>query len=508
MEQVTINGSNALSDVIAVARNHQQVVFSDRYVQRVRRCREQVDAFSKGGEAIYGITTGLGDNWRRFIPEEDRIRIQHNHILAHTCAVGEPVKEECVRAMMLVMLLHFGSGHTGIRLETLELLRQMLNRGVTPRVPGHGSVGYISLEAHIGMVLIGEGKAWYQGELLDGKEALARAGLAPAVLSSKEGLTIVSGTTSVTAFAALALYDAVTLALTADISGAFSLEVLKGTLMAMDKRIMDARPHPDQGRTAANIRAILADSPIVKKYRGHRVQDALSIRCIPQLHGAVKKTIRDGLDTLAIELNSSVDNPLVFEDGKGGAEALMGCNADGSYLGMATDYLAIAVTDLCKMSASRIDRLLNRLVSELPAFLNKNAEYNDGLMMIQYAAAGILGEMRILSHPAVVDNLTTCANQEDYISMGYNAAKKAYDLMELASYIIAIELICDGQALDCYEGIGPSSATGRVHALLREDVPELTDDAPLTPMIEKTAAQVRAGKYIEAVEAVTGRLKF
>ena len=379
---------------------------------------------------------------------------------------------------------------------------------VTPRVPGHGSVGYISLEAHIGMVLIGEGKAWYQGELLDGKEALARAGLAPAVLSSKEGLTIVSGTTSVTAFAALALYDAVTLALTADISGAFSLEVLKGTLMAMDKRIMDARPHPDQGRTAANIRAILADSPIVKKYRGHRVQDALSIRCIPQLHGAVKKTIRDGLDTLAIELNSSVDNPLVFEDGKGGAEALMGCNADGSYLGMATDYLAIAVTDLCKMSASRIDRLLNRLVSELPAFLNKNAEYNDGLMMIQYAAAGILGEMRILSHPAVVDNLTTCANQEDYISMGYNAAKKAYDLMELASYIIAIELICDGQALDCYEGIGPSSATGRVHALLREDVPELTDDAPLTPMIEKTAAQVRAGKYIEAVEAVTGRLKF
>ena len=185
---------------------------------------------------------------------------------------------------------------------------------------------------------------------------------------------------------------------------------------------------------------------MLERYRGHRVQDALSIRCMPQLHGPVKKAIKDAQATLAIELNSSVDNPLIFDEEDGGAVALMGCNADGTYAGMASDNLCIAITDLCKMSNSRIDRLLNSLVSELPAFLNKNADFNNGLMMIQYASAGLQGELRILAHPAVVDNLTTCANQEDYVNMGYNAAKKAYDSMHLAKYILAAELICDGQA--------------------------------------------------------------
>ncbi len=326
--------------------------------------------------------------------------------------------------MMFVMLCHFGSGHTGIRLETLVLIRDMLNAGISPIVPGHGSVGYLTLEGHIGMVMIGEGKATYQGETLDGAEALERAGLKPVVLSSKEGLILLSGTTSVTAFASLAIYDAQTLSLTADIAGSFTLEVLKGTLMAMDERLMAVRPHPDQINTAANIRAILKDSPMLERCRGHRVQDALSIRCMPQLHGPVKKAVKDAQATLAIELNSSVDNPLIFDEEDGGAVALMGCNADGTYAGMASDNLCIAITDLCKMSNSRIDRLLNSLVSELPAFLNKNADFNNGLMMIQYASAGLQGELRILAHPAVVDNLTTCANQEDYVNMGYNAAKK------------------------------------------------------------------------------------
>lgn len=509
MEQnVTLGGEITLEDVIQVARYQALVEFSPEYEERVLRCRAHVDRFSREGKAIYGLTTGLGDNWKKFVPEDARTKIQRNHILAHTCAVGEPVNEECVRAIMFIMLVHFGCGYTGIRLETLELLRQMLNRGVTPRVPGHGSVGYISLEAHVGMVLIGEGKAWYRGELLSGEEALARAGLKPTVLSSKEGLTMVSGTTSVTAFSALALYDAVTLALTADIAGAFSLEVLKGTLMAMDRRIMDVRPHKDQGNTAANIRAILKDSPIVERYRGHRVQDALSIRCMPQLHGAVKQSIRFGLDTLAVELQSAVDNPLIFECEDGSAEALMGCNADGSYMGIASDLLTIAVTDLCKMSSSRIDRMLNHLVSELPAFLNKNAEYNDGLMMIQYTAAGLMGELRVLSHPAVVDNLTTCANQEDYISMGYNAAKKAYDAVQLAKYVIAIEMICAGQALDCYEDRRCSRATDAAYQLLRTCVPELENDAALEPLIESVADQVMDRAYIRAVEEVTGKLLF
>ena len=508
MEHVMLGGRTTVEELARVARYHAEVQFSAEYEQRVQRCRDHVDRFSHEGKAIYGLTTGLGDNWRKFIPEEDRIIIQRNNIYAHTCAVGEPIPEECVRAIMFVMLAHFGTGYTGISLNTLKLLRDMLNAGITPRVPGHGSVGYLTLEGHIGMVLIGEGKAWYKGELMDGGEALSRAGLKPVVLSSKEGLTFLSGTTSVTALAALAMYDAVTLSLTADIAGSFSLEVLKGTLMAMDERIMNVRPHPDQVKTAANIRAILADSPILERYRGYRVQDALSLRCMPQLHGAAKKLVKDGLDTMDIELNSSVDNPLIFEDENGNAEALMGCNADGSYVGLASDALTMAITDLCKMSNSRIDRMLNRLVSELPAFLNKNADYNNGLMMIQYATSGLQGELRVLAHPASVDNLTTCANQEDYINMGYNAAKKAYDAMQLAKYILASELICDCQALDCYDDRSCSTATRAVYDLLRTVVPEMDSDAPLAPFMEAVADQIMDRRYIKAVETVTGPLSF
>ena len=319
------------------------------------------------------------------------------------------------------------------------------------------------------MVMIGEGRATYQDETLDGAEALKRAGLKPVVLSSKEGLILLSGTTSVTAFASLAIYDAQTLSLTADIAGSFTLEVLKGTLMAMDERLMAGRPRPD---------------------------------------GPVKKAVKDAQATLAIELNSSVDNPLIFDEEDGGAVALMGCNADGTYAGMASDSLCIAITDLCKMSNSRIDRLLNSLVSELPAFLNKNADFNNGLMMIQYASAGLQGELRILAHPAVVDNLTTCANQEDYVNMGYNAVKKAYDSMHLAKYILAAELICDGQALDCYEDKRCAKGTQAIYDLLRSKVPEMDNDMPLTPYLEAVAQQIIDRAYIRTVEASVGALKF
>ena len=475
MNTVTLGGTATINDLVSVARFGAKVAFSKEYEERVNHCRAHVDRFSHEGKAIYGLTTGLGDNWKKFIPEKDRETIQRNNIYAHTCAVGEPIAEECTRAMMFVMLCHFGSGHTGIRLETLALIRDMLNAGISPVVPSHGSVGYLTLEGHIGMVMIGEGKATYQGETLDGAEALERAGLKPVVLSSKEGLILLSGTTSVTAFASLAIYDAQTLSLTADIAGSFTLEVLKGTLMAMDERLMAVRPHPDQINTAANIRAILKDSPMLERYRGHRAQDALSIRCMPQLHGPVKKTIKD---------------------------------ADGTYAGMVSDNLCIAITDLCKMSNSRIDRLLNSLVSELPAFLNKNADFNNGLMMIQYASAGLQGELRILAHPAVVDNLTTCANQEDYVNMGYNAAKKAYDSMHLAKYILAAELICDGQALDCYDDKRCAKGTQAIYDLLRSKVPEMDNDMPLTPYLESVAQQIIDRAYIRTVEASVGALKF
>lgn len=506
---VTLGGTNTLEHIVAIARNHACVEFSAEYEQRVRHCRTHVEQFSREGQAIYGLTTGLGDNWRKFIPEGDRIAIQRNNILAHTCSVGEPLNEECVRAMMAVMLVHFGTGHTGIRLETLELIRDLLNSGITPRVPRHGSVGYLCLEGHIGMVLIGEGRATYKGEMMTGGEALEKANLTPTVLSSKEGLTFVSGTTSITAMSSLAFYDAMMLARTADVVASMTLEMLKGTLMAMDSRIMGARPHSDQGNTAKNVRTLLEDSEIIAHYRGHRVQDALSLRCIPQLHGAVKKCVKDGLFTLATELNSSVDNPLIFEEADGTPIALMGCNADGSYMGMASDFLAIAITDLCKMSERRIDRLVNHHVSELPAFLNQNSEFNNGLMMIQYTAAGIIGELRLKAHPATVDNVVTCANQEDYVSMGFNAAMKAYDCISLSKYILAIELICACQAVDCVsEGPKPATATQAVYQLIRTVMPELVDDAPLAPYTEAVADLIQHGFVLATAQSVVGTLEF
>ena len=499
MELVTLGGKNSLEQVVAVARYGAKVEFSAEYRARVNACRAHVERFSREGKAIYGITTGLGDNCRKFIPEEDRVKIQRNHILAHTVSVGEPLGKEGVRAMMFVVLLHFGSGHTGFRLETLELIKELLNRNITPRVPKHGSVGYLGLESHIGMVLIGEGRAWYEGELLSGAEALERAGLQPAVLGSKEGLTLVSGTTSVTALACLAYYDGTVLARTADVSGAFSLEMLKGTLKAMDERLMRARPHPGQMQTAENIRHILSGSRIAEKYRDYRVQDALSLRCMPQLHGAVKKTLKDGLESIDIELNSSVDNPLIFEE-NGEAEALMGCNADGTYLGMASDFLCIALTDLTKMAERRTDRLVNRHLSELPPFLNASADFNDGLMMIQYTAAGLAGEMRLLSHPAVVDNVPTCANQEDYVNMGYNAARKACDAVETARYILAIELICAAQAKEFYPADQSSPAIEAVYAKIREVMPPLNEDAALEPYIEAVQNLILEGEILKAVQ--------
>ena len=388
MNTVTLGGTATINDLVSVARFGAKVAFSKEYEERVNHCRAHVDRFSHEGKAIYGLTTGLGDNWKKFIPEKDRETIQRNNIYAHTCA--------------------------GIRLETLALIRDMLNAGISPIVPGHGSVGYLTLEGHIGMVMIGEGRATHQGETLDGAEALKRAGLKPVVLSSKEGLILLSGTTSVTAFASLAIYDAQTLSLTADIAGSFMLEVLKGTLMAMDERLMAVRPHPDQINTAANIRAILKDSPMLERYRGHRVQDALSIRCMPQLYGPVKKAVKDAQATLAIELNSSVDNPLIFDEEDGGAVALMGCNA----------------------------------------------------------------------------------------------AKKAYDSMHLAKYILAAELICDGQALDCYDDKRCAKGTQAIYDLLRSKVPEMDNDMPLTPYLEAVTQQIIDRAYIRTVEASVGALKF
>ena len=507
MDKIILGKEIKLEDVIKVARNSAKVEFSEKYINRVVECRKAVNKISEGESVVYGITTGLGDNCNISISKKDREIVQKNILRSHATSLGEPLNCECVRAIMFVMLQVFGLGHSGITLETLEKIKELLNNDITPYCPKHGSVGYLSIEANIGLVLIGEGKAYYKGELLNGKTVLEKAGIEATTLDSKEGLTIVSGGSSVTAIATLALYDSIVLAKSNDISGSMSLEVLKGTLTAMDERLMNVCPHPSQISTASNIRKILVDSEIIKKFKGHRVQDALSLRCMPQLHGAAKKLLADSLLTIETELNSSVDNPLIFQD-EDEIEALMGCNADASFAGIACDTISIALTNIAKISERRIDRMVNGHVSELPPFLSAKAGLNSGLMITQYSAAGILGEMRILSHPATINNTPTSAFQEDYVSMGYNAALKAYECVTLGRYITATEIFTAIQAQGFYEDIKPSSATRAVYDLIREKISFLDIDRVTYTEVEYISDLIKSEVINKTVECKIGVLEF
>lgn len=497
----------SLEEFIAVARYGAKISFSEEFSQRVNKSRGLVEKFLEEQRIIYGLTTGFGDNCNQIILPEDAVTLQKNILHSHACSVGEPLEKEIVRGIMLMMILNMGQGYSGVQLVTLEMIANLLNCGITPFAPGHGSVGYLSVEAQISLVLIGEGKAWYNDDLMEGKSALDAAGLKPVELGCKEGLALVSGTTSVTAFAALAVYDAIKASKIADIAGAMSLEALKGTTRAFDPRIQLVRPHEEQAMTARNVLRILNHSEIAESYKDYRLQDALSLRCIPQLHGAVKKTIKDALITIEIEMNSCCDNPIIYPHDNDGS-ALMGCNPDGSYVGIEADSVCIAMTNLAKMSERRIDRLVNHHTSELPPFLIQKPGLNSGFMIPQYTAAGLLGEMRVLSTPSTIDNTPTCANQEDYVSMGYNASRKAYQSSKLLENILAIEFLNSCQALEFLKPLSPSPATKAVYNLIRKGVPEIEDDQYLYPFINDIFEKIHDGRVLDEVEKVIGELEF
>lgn len=498
--------SISLEEFIAVARYKSSVSFSDNFVNRVEASRKLVEKFLNEKRVVYGLTTGFGDNCNKIISLEDTVTLQKNILRSHACSVGEPLESEVVRGILLMMLLNLGQGYSGVRLQTLECIRDILNSDIIPFAPSHGSVGYLAPEAHISLVFIGEGKAFYKEKLIEGIDALNSAGIKPVELNSKEGLALVSGTTSVTAMAALALYDAIQGAKTADIAGAMSLEALKGTIKAFDLRLQSVRPHKEQENTARNVLKILEDSEIANQYKDYRLQDALSLRCIPQLHGAAKKTIKDAKSTIETEMNSCCDNPIIYPYGDDGI-ALMGCNADGSYVGIEADSLCIAMANLAKMSERRIDRLVNHHVSELPAFLIEKSGLNNGFMIPQYTAAGLLGEIRVLCHPSTIDNTPTCANQEDYVSMGYNAARKAYQVSKLFQHILAIEVLTAAQALEFLKPIKPSTATGKVYRLIRESVERLEEDRFMYPDMMNVYEAIHHGYLIEEVENIIGEIE-
>ena len=496
-----------MEQFIAVCREGAQVEFSDDYCQRVRKSRQLVERWVDEEKVMYGVTTGFGALCTKAISKEETAKLQENIILSHSVSLGEPLSIERVRGIMLMILQNLGQGYSGVRLELLEQYRQFLNRGLTPWAPGDGSVGYLSPEAHMALVLIGRGKAYYQGELLPGDQALKKAGLEPITLSSKEGLALVSGTTSATAMAALGLYDFQKAAKSADIVGAMSLEALKGVMNAFDARVMQVRPHADQGDTAENVRRILAGSGIIEKYQGHRVQDALSLRCIPQLHGAAKKTFRDAKETIEIEMNSCCDNPILWPE-EGSQDVISACNPDSAYVGMEMDSACIAAVSLAKMSERRNNRIIDESLSGYPSFCIASPGLNSGLMIPQYTQAGLINEMRGLATPSTIDNTPTCCNQEDYVAMGYLACKKSGPMAEKLEYVLAIELLSAYQVQQFVDPeVKRSPATQAVLDEIAKHVPVLKQDDFLYPYIVYLKDFIHSGGLIRTVESVTGALK-
>ena len=497
----------SVEEFIAVARYGAVVNFSEEYCKRVKKSRSLVEKFLEENRIIYGLTTGFGDNVRTTISPEDAEKLQINIIRSHACSVGEPLEKEVVRGIQLMMLLNTGKGYSGVSIELLELLKNLLNNDVMPYAPGEGSVGYLGVEGHIALVLLGEGKAWYKGELLEGGEALQKAGLEPIRIKCKEGLALLNGSTSVTAIATLAIYNAIQATKVADIAGALSYETLEGTIKACDERLIGRKKHVEQSRTAQNLLTILKDSEIAAAYKDVKVQDAYSIRSTPHIHGAVKRTLREALEAVWEEMNSCSDNPIIYPEGDDGV-ALMGGNFDGSYVGIHMDSTCIAMATLAKLSERITDRLVNRHLSGYPAFLVKNPGLNNGYMIPQYTAAGLVGEIKVLSHPSSIDNITTCANQEETVSLAYFASKKAYEVSKKLEYIIAIEIMTEIQALDFIEKLKPSPTIQAVYDLVREKVPVVNEDRHFYPDIQNIKEMIHEGILLKCVENLVGHLKF
>src|SRR5689334_15032231 len=476
----------------------------------MRAARELVERAVHGRvEHTYGANTGFGRFVSRSIPEELTEELQLRLLRSHACGVGEPYSPEIVRAAMLLRANALAKGYSGARTEVVELLVDCLNRGVLPHVPSRGSVGAsgdLAPLAHLALPLIGEGEATFEGELLPGSEALDQAGLEPVRLQAKEGLSLVNGTQFMAAFGALGVIRADRIAKTADIACALSLEALQGSRTSFLPQIHALRPLKGQEESAANVLRLLENSAINEAHRWcDKVQDAYSLRCAPQVHGAS----RDLLDyieyTVSTELNSATDNPLVLVE-----DELLVSNGNfhGQPLAFALDALAMAVSELADISERRIERLVNPSLSGgLPAFLTGDGGLNSGFMIPQYVAASLVSENKALCHPASVDSIPTSAGQEDHVSMGNAAGLKAWQVLANSEQAVAIELLAGAQAVEFHAPLEPGAGGRAARAAVRELSPRLRDDRPLAGDIEAVAGAIRDGSFLAAVEAETGELE-
>jgi histidine ammonia-lyase len=511
--QLVLDGESlTIEAVIAVAHQPEiQVSISEAAWGQVRRAAQAVQDFVARGEIIYGITTGFGAFKDRIISKEQVEQLQRNILVSHAVGMGDLLDQPTTRAMMLIRANTLAKGHSGICEGTLRLLLEMLNRGIYPLIPEQGSLGAsgdLAPLAHMALPLIGEGEAFYQGERLSGAEALKRAGLSPVTLTAKEGLALTNGTTLMNALGVLVTHHAEQLALTADLAGALSLEAMHGTPRAFDARIHAARPHPRQIECAAMMRKLLAGSTFTRPDDPLNVQDAYTLRCIPQVHGAVRDAIAYARWVMEIELNSVTDNPLIFFDENENAEVISGGNFHGEPLAIAMDYLAFALAELGNISERRIARLVDAASNKnvLPAFLINEGGVNSGFMLVQYTAAALASENKVLAHPASVDTISTSANIEDHVSMGPAAARQAREIARNVEKILALELFSAAQGIDFRRQVlGPQAQLGQgtapAYAFIRQHVPFIEKDELMYPHMETLRRLLAEGKLVAGLGA-------
>jgi histidine ammonia-lyase len=496
----------SLLEIARVAFDRESVEIASGACDAINASRQVIEQIVARREIVYGISTGFGKLSDVRVPSDQLEQLQINLVRSHSCGVGRPLSEPEVRAMMLLRANVLTLGFSGIRLGVIELLVEMLNRRVWPVIPEKGSVGAsgdLAPLAHLALSLIGENDAFFKSERMTAAEALKQSGLKPTDLQAKEGLALLNGTQAMHAVGGLALFRAQQLTRVADVAGAMSLEALKGTPVAFDERIHNARPHSGQLAVAAHLRELLRESEIRASHEENdpRVQDAYSLRCMPQVHGAVRGALDHCEEVLAVESGSATDNPLVFvaEGAASGGDVLSGGNFHGAPLALAFDYAAIALTDLMSISERRIERLTNPDTSEgLPAFLAKSPGMQSGFMIPHVAAVALLNEAKVLAHPASVDNLPTSAGKEDHVSMGMTAALKLRAIVENAESLFAIELLAAAEGLEFRRPLRAGAGVERAFRQVRAIAPRLEVDRVLSPDIEKVSEAIRSRKFTEA----------
>ena len=508
---VLLNGDDlTIDDVWSVAVDRIPASLSDEGRTRMAAARELVDraASETSGEHTYGINTGFGRFVSKAIPPELSEELQLRLLRSHACGVGDPYPDEVVRAAMVLRANALAKGFSGARIETVELLLDCLNKGVLPVVPSRGSVGAsgdLAPLAHLALPLVGEGSAWHQGEVLSGADALARAGLEPVRLQAKEGLSLVNGTQFMGAVGALGLVRARRIAKTADIACALSVEALQGSSVSFMPEIHALRPLAGQTASAANVLRLLEGSAINAAHRWcDKVQDAYSLRCAPQVHGASRDLLAYVEQTVAVEVNAATDNPLVLVDR---GELVSNGNFHGQPVALALDSMALAVAELASISERRVERLVNPSLSDgLPAFLTHDGGLNSGFMIPQYVAAALVSENKVLCHPASVDSIPTSAGQEDHVSMGNAAGLKCWTVLANVERALAIELLAAAQGVEFLAPLEPGAGARAAHDFVRSVSATVMEDRTLAPDIERVATAIRAGELVAAVEAEVGEL--